>query len=130
MGNLLKITNPRNSIIISALIFGIIHFNPVQVFFAFIMGLILGWLYYKTKSLWAPILIHFLNNGSAMVIMKYYPELENLKTTDLFSSNIQYVLSIIVSVVLSVLLIFLINKNFSKDNKEKELTFNSGLIEE
>lgn len=51
-----------NSIIISALIFGLIHLNLPQAFIGFILGLALGWIYIQTKSTFLCILCHsFIN---------------------------------------------------------------------
>ena len=63
---------PRNAIIISALVFGLVHFNPWQFIGAFLLGLVLGVVYFKTKSLLMPILLHFFNNTIAAIMMKYY----------------------------------------------------------
>lgn len=63
---------PRNAIIISALVFGFIHFNPWQFIGAFLLGLVLGVVYFKTKSLLMPILLHFFNNTIAAIMMKYF----------------------------------------------------------
>jgi membrane protease YdiL (CAAX protease family) len=70
---LLKQYSPRRAIVISALIFGIIHFNPAQVVGAFFMGLLLAWLYYKTASLIPVILIHILNNSLSVYLSTHYP---------------------------------------------------------
>ncbi len=58
------------AIVISALCFGIIHFNPAQVPFAFCIGLILGLIYYKTGNVVLTSLIHVLNNSVAVVEMR------------------------------------------------------------
>lgn len=58
----LKSYSPKKAIVYSALIFGVIHLMPLQVISAFFAGLVLGYIYYKTKSLWLPIIIHVLNN--------------------------------------------------------------------
>lgn len=56
------------SIILSALIFGLVHLNIYQIPGAFIMGLFLGWLFYKSKSLWPSIFTHaFYNFGVFLV---------------------------------------------------------------
>lgn len=46
----------------SALIFGLAHTYLGNVVFAFVVGLALGFLYYKTRNLWACIAVHFINN--------------------------------------------------------------------
>lgn len=51
---------------LSSLIFGAVHGNPVQIPFAFVLGTALGWMYYRTGSLLPSILMHFVNNGTAV----------------------------------------------------------------
>ena len=57
-----KGVKPAKAIIFSALAFGIFHLNPWQTVNAFLLGLVLGVVYYKTKSLLMPILLHAFNN--------------------------------------------------------------------
>jgi len=59
----LKRYNPTKAIVWSALLFGVMHLIPVQVVNGFLLGLILGWLYYRTGSLWPGICLHFVNNA-------------------------------------------------------------------
>ena len=54
------------AILISSIIFGLIHFFPIQIITAFLLGLVLGWLYEKSDNLWIPIICHVVNNGIAM----------------------------------------------------------------
>ena len=50
------------AVVVSALIFSIIHGNFEQIPFAFVVGLALGYAVIRTNSLWAGVLLHFLNN--------------------------------------------------------------------
>ena len=59
------------AIVLSALMFGVIHIIPQQVVNAFVIGLILGYIYVRTDSLWPVIIIHALNNAMAYVIMQW-----------------------------------------------------------
>lgn len=61
--------NPLWAIFVSALIFGLIHLNPAQMPYAFCLGLLLGWLYYRTKSIVPGIVLHLVNNGISVVLM-------------------------------------------------------------
>jgi hypothetical protein len=61
--------SPRMAIFLSALVFGIIHFNPAQSLFAFLLGLAFGWLYYRTRSVIPGIIGHMLNNAICAVLM-------------------------------------------------------------
>ncbi|MCA8829786.1 CPBP family intramembrane glutamic endopeptidase [Hymenobacter pini] len=53
----------------SALIFGIMHMNPPQSLATFGLGLLMGWLYYRTRSLWLCMGAHFVNNFFAFNTM-------------------------------------------------------------
>jgi membrane protease YdiL (CAAX protease family) len=64
----LKHYSVRKSIILSALLFGMIHMNPWQFVSAFAGGLILGWWYVKTNSILTPIFGHALNNGLSFIL--------------------------------------------------------------
>ena len=50
------------AIIISSLLFAVMHGNPIQIVFAMPAGILLGWLYCKTGSLLVPIGVHIMNN--------------------------------------------------------------------
>lgn len=58
---------PWPAIIVAALIFGIFHWNPVQVVYATLLGVIFGWIYYRTGSLLSVIVGHILNNTFAVI---------------------------------------------------------------
>lgn len=66
-----KWTNPWWGIVVASLIFGTIHGNPVQIPFAFITGLVLGWVYYRTGSLLPGIVMHFVNNSFSVVLFHF-----------------------------------------------------------
>lgn len=65
----LKHYSVRKSIVVSALLFGIIHMNPWQFSGAFIHGIFYGWWFYKTRSLIPCILGHALNNSLSFIII-------------------------------------------------------------
>lgn len=59
--------NPWWAIVISALLFAVFHGNLAQGVTAFILGLFLGWVYYRTRNLWLCIFVHAVNNTWSMV---------------------------------------------------------------
>lgn len=67
-----RCSNPWTAIVASALVFGVIHMNPVQVVYATLLGLVLGWIYYRTRSLLPVIAGHVLNNSVAVASMKIW----------------------------------------------------------
>ncbi|MBR2044133.1 MAG: CPBP family intramembrane metalloprotease [Clostridia bacterium] len=50
------------AVIVSALVFGLMHGNLVQIPFAFILGLFFGYAVIKTGTIWTAVIIHFINN--------------------------------------------------------------------
>ncbi len=50
------------AVLASALLFGLMHQNAGQFFYATVAGLALGYVLLQTRSLWCCILVHFCNN--------------------------------------------------------------------
>jgi hypothetical protein len=57
----------KNAIILSALIFGLVHGKPQQMWQAFFIGLFFGFIYYKTKNIGTTILLHAFANISILI---------------------------------------------------------------
>jgi membrane protease YdiL (CAAX protease family) len=84
---------PLNAILIASAIFGIVHMNPIQIPFAFAIGLIFGWLYYRTGSVVPGIIGHFINNSIACIQMATLTEEEfNTKTIEWLGAGPTYAL--------------------------------------
>lgn len=65
---------PAIAIALGAAIFSIAHFNPAQMPVALILGALLGFAYWWTGSLAAPMLIHIFNNSSAAIMAFIQPD--------------------------------------------------------
>ena len=63
--------NPATAIIISSVVFGLVHGNPWQFVGAVLLGCVLGLVYHKTKSLLLPILLHAFNNLCSSILIFY-----------------------------------------------------------
>ena len=70
--------NAHVGIVLTAAIFSFIHFQFYGFFPRMFLGLILGYMFYATGSLWTSIAMHFLNNGTAVVV--YY--LDHIRVID------------------------------------------------
>jgi len=64
----LNIYKPVYAITLSGLLFGISHFMPPQIIGATIIGILLGFIYFATRSLLLCILGHAFHNGLAFYI--------------------------------------------------------------
>ena len=75
------------AIILSALVFGFIHFNLAQGVHAFLLGLVLGWMYYRTKSILPGLMLHWMNNTVAYVMFHLMPQMSDGKLIDFFHGS-------------------------------------------
>ena len=74
------------AITISALMFALIHMNPAQMPHAFLIGLLLGWMYWRTGSNLPGVAYHWANNSIAFVMFAFYPD-PDMKLIDLFRGS-------------------------------------------
>tara|TARA_Y100000741_G_C18167535_1_gene523816 strand:- start:413 stop:970 length:558 start_codon:yes stop_codon:yes gene_type:complete len=56
------------AVLVTSLFFAMIHFNPFWTIQIYLLGVILGFLAWKTKSVIPSILLHIVNNGSAFIL--------------------------------------------------------------
>ena len=87
---LLSRLSPVKAIIISALFFMLIHMNPAQMPHAFLIGLLLGWMYWRTGSILPGIAYHWANNSIAYVLYNIYPN-PDTKLSDVFQGSQQHI---------------------------------------
>lgn len=71
--------NPAGAICISAAFFAVLHMNPWQAIPAFILGLLFGYVYYRTGSLKLTMLMHCVNNTMATIFSRI-PAFEDADT--------------------------------------------------
>lgn len=90
---------PIKVIILSAALFGFIHLNPVQVVFAFLMGIVFGWIRLKTGSISSVIVGHILNNSIAVAEMCWYDTDVPLSHGDSFTPTTLIIIALIGAVV-------------------------------
>lgn len=76
---LLTKMKPGTAIAISAAFFAVLHMNPWQALPAFLLGLVFGYVYYKTGSLKLTMLMHFVNNTLALILSRI-PSLAEAET--------------------------------------------------
>ncbi|MBD3676093.1 MAG: CPBP family intramembrane metalloprotease [Planctomycetaceae bacterium] len=72
------------AVVFSALLFGVMHMIPQQVFNAFLLGLVLGLLALRSGSLLPGVLFHFVNNALGVVSERIPQEFFAAETTSWF----------------------------------------------
>ena len=92
---------PGWAIVVSALFFAVIHANPWQALNAFLIGLMMGYVYYKTGSLILTMVIHFVNNGTSVILsnIEQFKDLEDVYLVDIIDKQ-NYVILYIVSCII------------------------------
>jgi len=113
-GLLLKGLSPMGqkwSIIISSLLFGLLHMNIEQVFYATLIGLLVGYISSICENIYPAIIIHFMNNFLSVFMgfssaNKLGPELMFTYLNQWLANNA--ILAILFMIVISVILFFLL----------------------
>ncbi len=107
------------AIIWSSVLFGAMHMNLWQAIPAFLIGCLLGWVYYRTHSIWATIFMHFVNNFSSIAMYWLFPQLDAEASSEeniamLTGSPIWYWVFVGIGGVVTVAGIWLLNKYLPK----------------
>ena len=87
---LLTLADKRNhwiAIAISAVFFAIAHGNMAQILHVVPMGLLLGWLYYRTGSIVPSLVLHCVNNSAVYIITNLITADPEAKLTDVFGTQ-------------------------------------------
>lgn len=63
-----KKINPIIALVVSALFFAVVHLNVPQGINAFLLGLVIGFIYLTTESIYLSIFAHFINNLLALSV--------------------------------------------------------------
>lgn len=63
------------AMILSGFVFGMVHVNAATLLPLWFLGVAFAWVYWKTRSIIAPIVLHFLFNGLNLILCLYFPEL-------------------------------------------------------
>ncbi|QCK13515.1 CPBP family intramembrane glutamic endopeptidase [Mangrovivirga cuniculi] len=66
--------NPHVGIFIAAFIFSAIHLQFYGFFPRFLLGLLFGYLYYWSGTLWVPVVAHLVNNGFTLIMVYLYQQ--------------------------------------------------------
>ena len=80
------------AVIVSSLMFAVIHINITQMLYAFIMGIVIGYIYHKSNNIYTAIIFHISANSFALAISS--------NTASRFLEANTYVLPIILLVML------------------------------
>ena len=105
------------AIFISAFLFSAIHLQLFYFFPRFVLGIVLGYMFYWSKNLWLPILAHFTNNA-LLIIFTYQFVADKIKIDFLNEETPVNISGALISFLAVALLMYLLYK---KSSIKKEL---------
>ena len=117
LDGLLRTNKPVTAIAVSSLLFGIAHFNELQLVTGLVLGTFLGWVYYRTRSVGACIVVHLAANLSGYIMRLFVdPETEMDLDQSLFEmwGVLPAAIAIVGSCVVFAVAVFLLKREFDR----------------
>lgn len=116
------------AVMLSALMFGLMHMNLNQALYAFVIGILLALLFEATNSIWTTMLFHFIYNAQSCCLMflieaimpGYYDDAANLAISpdQLYITIGVYMIIAVIATPLALCMLYKIAKN---EGREKDL---------
>lgn len=110
--------NAHIGIFIASAIFSFIHFEFYGFLPRLVLGLLLGYMFFYSRSIWVPMLMHFTNNATAVVI--YYLNNKGITNIDIEGPAETNIIYVLLSIVMMVVLFWLTIRISTKQNKGDE----------
>ena len=105
--------NAHIGIILASMIFSFIHFEFYGFVPRFVLGLILGYMYYYSRSIWVPMAMHFVNNGTIVFI--YFLNHKGITNIDVDTFGKTNLTILILSIIVVIALFWAAIKQFKKE---------------
>ena len=100
-------------IVIAAILFSAMHMQFYGFLPRLILGILLGYLFYWSGSIWVPILGHFVNNATAVIVYYFYAD-EMSKEVENFGAAEGSFIYLIIGLAFIIPLLYLFYKNYNK----------------
>jgi membrane protease YdiL (CAAX protease family) len=116
LDGLLRKYTALKSILISSLIFGLVHLNPWQFIAGLIIGIFAGWVYYRTRSLSASIIIHMAANLAGFAIRFFVDanSLDSKQGIEYYGNLTNFIAVVIAALATIASCVWYLRKEFSR----------------
>ena len=104
-----KVKNIHLAILICSFLFSALHQEFYTLFPRVLLGMLLGYAYYFSRSIWIPITIHFVNNASAVLLDSLYKQ--GISSLNPNENEYFGIIGVFISLILSISLFWYWNKN-------------------
>ena len=110
------IGSPHISILITSFLFSLIHMQFFGFIPRFLLGALLGYLFYYSRNLWMPVIAHFMNNAIYVFLM--YPFIAEKLNFDITADDIQdtSISTALFSLLAGLMLLYLYKKILKRSN--------------
>lgn len=108
--------NRHAGVILTAILFSALHMQFLGFLPRFVLGVLLGYLYFWSSSLWVSVLAHFFNNALAVVFTWTYKRGSSSFNPDTVGTEAGEVYLLAGSVIFSVAILFLIRNKLKESN--------------
>ena len=109
------------AVMVSALMFSLMHMNPIQMPFAFISGLAMAYTTVATGSVIPTFFLHFINNALS-IILTFLPSFTDEKTTYITDIVITFAI-MIAGAAAGIYLLLVKRKKKAKEEEQTEVTY-------
>jgi membrane protease YdiL (CAAX protease family) len=111
---------PIWSILLTAIFFGIYHFNPYGLFALIALGVYFGFAAYLSNSIFIPIILHFINNFFAVTAFLILGDEELINSSVTPTSDISYhIISFIILLIIFSMFLLYVKRNYRSFQKTK-----------
>lgn len=115
--------SPAIAITVSAIIFAAAHLNPAQMPHAFIIGLLLGWMYLRTGSILPGTAFHWVNNTIVYAWAVIAPYMQDMTLTEIFRGNTRNaLLAVVFSLLILLPALYQLNRSMKKAEEVRRRT--------
>ena len=111
--------------VLTGLFFGIMHLNGQQFMYAFLLGIMMTYLVYYTKSIYASAVSHFTVNATNVAIMYLSMNSNEYESTNIQQSGVEVVVQLIyyfTTIIWFVPLFYILFRLFVNFNKDRHIT--------
>lgn len=99
-----KYRNGHAAVWITALLFSVVHFQFYGFLPRLVLGALLGYLFLYTRNLWVPVIFHFVNNATVILLRFFWGETEWFSRVEEMPVTFSYLTGAIVSALITLLL--------------------------
>ncbi|MCE5178611.1 MAG: CPBP family intramembrane metalloprotease [Porphyromonadaceae bacterium] len=102
-----KYRNGHAAVWITALLFSVVHFQFYGFLPRLVLGALLGYLFLYTRNLWVPVIFHFVNNATVILLRFFWGDTEWFSRVEEMPVTFSYLTAAVVSALITLLLFWI-----------------------